>query len=167
LSFLQFILSHVCILCSQHITHFVSQLFTYHTQCTLQSFSVSVFPLTRIWRFCVFSPVSTHLVPIAPTRVVHLIISHQPGRPQPRRVQRRSAGREYIVMPTSKRPQKGTTRKVAPKPHSPLAAPDVAKKGRKPPRIREDFPWSPSKVVRQKLAPPAHSTIDLTIPKET
>ncbi len=69
-------------------------------------------------------------------------------------------------MPTSKR-QKGTTHKVAPKPHSPPAAPDVAKKGRKPPRIREDIPWSPSKVVRRKLAPLAHSTIDLTFSKET
>jgi hypothetical protein len=59
----------------------------------------------------------------------------------------------YIVMPMSKRHTiKGTTRKVAPKPHSPPAAPDVAKNGHKPPRIREDTPWSPSKVVRQKLA---------------
>ena len=69
-------------------------------------------------------------------------------------------------MPTSKRPQKGTTRKVPPKPHSPPAAPDVAKKGRKAPRICEDIPWSPSKVVRQKLAPP-DTTIDLTHLKET
>jgi hypothetical protein len=70
-------------------------------------------------------------------------------------------------MPTSKRPTiKGTTRKVPPKPHSPPAAPDVAKKGRKPPRIREDIPWSPSKVVRQKLASP-DTTIDLTHLKET
>ena len=68
-------------------------------------------------------------------------------------------------MPSSKRPTlKGTTKKVPPKPHSPPAARDVAKKGRKPPRIREDIPWSPSKVVRQKLAPP-DTTIDLT--KET
>jgi hypothetical protein len=70
-------------------------------------------------------------------------------------------------MPTSKHPTiKGTTRKVPPKPHSPPAAPDVAKKGRKPPRICEDIPWSPSKVVRQKLAPP-DTTIDLTHLKET
>ena len=70
-------------------------------------------------------------------------------------------------MPKSKRPTiKGTTRKVAPKPHSPPAAPDVAKKGHKPPRICEDIPWSPSKVVRQKLAPP-DTTIDLTHLKET
>jgi hypothetical protein len=148
LSFLQFILSHVCIRGSQHITHFVSQQFMYHTHCTLQSFSVSVFPLTRIWRFCVFSPVSTHLVPITPTPVVHFIISHQPPPPLPLRVHL-LIPRRYIVMPTSKRHTiKGTTRKVAPKPHSPPAAPDVAKKGRKPPRICEDIPWSPSKVVR-------------------
>jgi hypothetical protein len=38
-------------------------------------------PLTRIWRFCVYSPVSTHLVPITPTPVVHFIISHQPPPP--------------------------------------------------------------------------------------
>ena len=67
-------------------------------------------------------------------------------------------------MPKSKRPNiKGTTRKVPPKPDSP---PDVAKKGRKPPRIRGKIPWSPSKVVRQKLAPP-DTTIDLTHLKET
>jgi len=71
-------------------------------------------------------------------------------------------------MPTSKRHTiKGTTWKVAPKPHSPPAAPDVAKKGRKPPRIRENIPWSPSKVVRQKLAPLPNTTIDLTHSKET
>ena len=71
-------------------------------------------------------------------------------------------------MPTSKcHTIKGTTRKVAPKPHSPPAAPDVAKKGRKPPRIREDIPWSPSKVVMQKLAPLPDTTIDLTHLKET
>ena len=66
-------------------------------------------------------------------------------------------------MPTSKRHTiKGTTRKVAPKPHSPPAAPDVvAKKGHKPPRICEDIPWSPLKVVRQKLAPLPDTTIDL------
>ena len=68
-------------------------------------------------------------------------------------------------MPSSKRPTlKGKTKKVPPKPHSPPAARDVAKMGRKPPRIREDIPWSPSKVVRRKLAPP-DTTIDLT--KET
>ena len=67
-------------------------------------------------------------------------------------------------MPKSKRPTiKGTTRKVPPKPDSP---PDVAKKGRKPPRIRGKIPWSPSKVVRRKLAPP-DTTIDLTHLKET
>ena len=67
-------------------------------------------------------------------------------------------------MPKSKRPNiKGTTRKVPPKPDSP---PDVAKKGRKPPRIRGKIPWSPSKVVRRKLAPP-DTTIDLTHLKET
>jgi len=67
-------------------------------------------------------------------------------------------------MPKSKRPTlKGTTRSVPPKPHSP---PDVAKKGRKPPRIRDDIPWSPLKIVRQKLAPP-DTTIDLTHLKET
>jgi len=67
-------------------------------------------------------------------------------------------------MPKSKRPNiKGTTRKVPPKPDSP---PDVAKKGRKPPRIRGEIPWSPSKVVRRKLAPP-DTTIDLTHLKET
>jgi len=72
-------------------------------------------------------------------------------------------------MPTSKRHTiKGTTRKVAPKPHSPPAAPDVvAKKGRKPPRICEDIPWSPLKVVRQKLAPLPDTTIDLTHSNET
>ncbi len=62
-------------------------------------------------------------------------------------------------MPTSKRHTiKGTTRKVAPPP----AAPDVTKKGRKPPRIRED----PSKVGRRKLAPLPDTTIDLTHSKE-
>ena len=35
-----------------------------------------VFPPTRIWRFGVISPKSTHLVPITPTSVVHFIISH-------------------------------------------------------------------------------------------
>ena len=68
-------------------------------------------------------------------------------------------------MPSSKRPTlKGKTKKVPPKPHSPPAAGDVAKMGRKPPRIREDIPWSPSKVFRRKLALP-DTTIDLT--KET
>jgi len=43
----------------------------------------------------------------------------------------------------------------------------VAKKGRKPPRISEDIPWSPSKVVRRKLAPLPDTTIDLTHSKET
>ena len=67
-------------------------------------------------------------------------------------------------MPKSKRPNiKGTTRKGPPKPDSP---PDVAKKGRKPLRIRGEIPWSPSKVVRRKLAPP-DTTKDLTHLKET
>jgi hypothetical protein len=50
-------------------------------QCPLQSFSVSVVPLTRIWQFHVFSPVSTHLGPFTPTPVVHFKISHSATTP--------------------------------------------------------------------------------------
>ena len=59
---------------------------TYHTFCLTavyvshsahsSIFFCFVFPPTRIWRFCVISPKSTHLVPITPTSVVHFIISH-------------------------------------------------------------------------------------------
>jgi hypothetical protein len=41
----QFILSHVCILASQNITHLFSQLFVYHIQSPLQSFLQSLSPL--------------------------------------------------------------------------------------------------------------------------
>ena len=76
-----FVLFTIYFLGSQRITHFVSQLFMYHTQCPLQSVSFLVVPLTRIWQFRVFSPVSTHLGPITPTPVVHFIISHAATTP--------------------------------------------------------------------------------------
>ncbi len=60
---------------------------------------------------------------------------------------------------------KGVTQKVAPT-HSPPAAPDVTKKGRKPPKICKDIPWSPTKVVRRKLAPPPDTTVYLMHLKE-
>ena len=113
------------------------------------------------------SPVSTHLVPITPTPGVHFIISPPPPPPLPLHVHLLIPHR-YIVMPMSKRHTiKGTTWNVAPKPHSPHAAPDVAKKGCKPPRICENIQWSPSKVVWQKMAPLPDTTIDLTHSKET
>jgi hypothetical protein len=66
------------------------------------------------------------------------------------------------------RPKHHTTKEVMQKvasTHSPPTAPDVAKK-RKPPKIRNNIPWSPTKVVRRKLAPPPNTTIDLTHLKE-
>jgi hypothetical protein len=106
----------------------------------------------------VFSPVSTHLGHITPAPVVHFKISTLRIHLIPRTLS--------IVMICPKRhTTKGVTQKVAPT-HSPPAAPDVTKKGRKPPKICKDIPWSPTKVVRRKLAPPPDTTVYLMHLKE-
>jgi hypothetical protein len=140
----------------------------YHTFCLAAVYvshsviSPIVFPLgnhdDRIWRFCVFSPVPIHLGCITLAPVVHFKIS-------PLHIHLNPCTASIVMVCPKRHITKEVTQKVA-STHSPPTAPDVAKK-RKPPKIRNDIPWSPTKVVRRKLAPSPNTTIDLTHSKET
>ena len=124
------------------------------TFCHLSNLCLLLVIVTQIWQFRVFSPVSTHLGCITPAPVVHFKISSLRIHLIPCTVSIAMIRPKHHTTTT-----KGVTQKVAPT-HSPPAAPDVAKK-RKPPKICKDIPWSPTKVVRRKLALLPDTTIDL------
>jgi hypothetical protein len=140
----------------------------YHTFCLAAvyvSHSVTssiFFPLgnhdDRIWKFCVFSPVSTHLGCITLAPVVRFKIS-------PLHIHLIPCTASIVMVCPKRHTTKEVTQKVV-STYSPPTAPDVTKK-HKPPKIRNDIPWSPTKVVWRKLAPPPDTTIDLTHSKET
>ena len=140
----------------------------YHAFCLIAvyvSHSVTspiLFPLgnhgDRIWWFRAFSPVSTHLGCITLAPVVHFKIS-------PLHIHLIPCTVSIVMICPKSHTTEEVTQKVA-SAHSPPTAPAVAKK-RKPPKIHKDIPWSPTKVVRHKLAPPPDTTIDLMHLKET